>query len=54
MAGKLLVEVNFPKDMTIIESKIAEILAQIISKKYGPDKCIMIVDEMQKELNKIN
>ncbi|MCR6515829.1 MAG: hypothetical protein ACRC1T_17470 [Clostridium chrysemydis] len=52
MAGKLLVEVNFPEDMSIIESKMAEVLADIVVKKYGPDKCKRIADEMQKRIQK--
>lgn len=50
MAGEMKVELNFPEDMTIIEHKLGETLAEIISKKYGPEKSRIIANELEKRL----
>jgi hypothetical protein len=50
MVGDMKVELNFPEDMTIIERKLGEILAEIVIKKYGPEKSKMIAQELEKRL----
>lgn len=50
MKGETKVELNFPKDMHIIERKMAEVLANIISKRYGPEGSMRIAREVEKRL----
>ncbi|MGG7077631.1 hypothetical protein [Clostridium sardiniense] len=50
MARELEVELNFPKDMKILEEKMGQVLGEIIRKKYGPEMSMRIADELEKRL----
>ncbi|MDQ0149151.1 hypothetical protein ACFO6R_06065 [Eubacterium multiforme] len=50
MSKEMEVELNFPKDMKIIERKMAEVLADIVVKRYGPEKSAQIAKELKKRL----
>lgn len=52
MAKKIYeVELNFPKDMDKLESKLSEVLADIVYKRLGPEGSMRIVEELEKRLD---
>lgn len=51
MAKKIYeVELNFPKDMDKLEKQMANTLADIVYKKFGPEGSMRIVKGLEKRL----
>lgn len=49
--NETIVEINFPGGKEVVEEKMAEVLAEIILKKYGSEKARLIANELEKIQN---
>lgn len=41
------VELNFPKDMSILEKKLADVLADIVIKRIGGERSMQLINELE-------